>query len=170
MFEGRKNDPTQGGLANKSGRVLEGTVISLFEQHGFQVVSYRAWVKAPHLYSEELLLRDVPYISIYGHNAKTEFLVQSKRLSLTVRIECKWQQVFGSVDEKFPYLYLNCIFAMPEDFIIIVLDGGGAKPSAVSWLKNAAATRQLIPADKGEKKVVVLSLAEFLGWANRALR
>jgi hypothetical protein len=29
-------------------------------------------------------------------------------------IECKWQQVSGSVDEKLPYLYLNCIEAMPE--------------------------------------------------------
>jgi len=170
MREGGGDDPTQGGLANKSGRVLEEIVVSLFEQHRFQVVSYRAWVKAPHLYGEELLLRDAPYISIYGHKAKTEFLVQSKRLSLIVRIECKWQQVFGSVDEKFPYLYLNCIFAMPEDFIIIVVDGGGAKPSAVSWLKNAAATRQLIPADKGGKKVVVFTLAEFMAWANRALR
>lgn len=170
MNEVQKDDSSQGGFANKSGRVLEATVITLFKQHGFEEVSYRAWAKAPYLYGEELLLRDAPYVSIYGHNAKTEFLAQSKRLSLTVRIECKWQQSFGSVDEKFPYLYLNCIFAMPEDFIIVVIDGGGAKPSAVSWLKESASKRLLIPPEKEKKKIVVFSLVEFMAWANRALR
>jgi hypothetical protein len=165
-----KEDRSQGGLANKSGKVLEATVISLFTQHGFLELPFRTWSKSPQSYGEDILLRDVPYTSIYGHKGKTEFLAQSTRLSLAVRIECKWQQSSGSVDEKFPYLYLNCIFAMPEDFIIIVLDGGGAKPLAVSWLKNAAATRHLIPDDKPQKKVLVFTLTEFIIWANRALR
>ena len=158
------------GYANKSGKVLEATVISLFRQHGFQEVPFRVWSKSPQSYGPDILLRDVPYTSIYGHKGKTEFLAQSTRLSLAVRIECKWQQSSGSVDEKFPYLYLNCIFAMPEDFIIIVLDGGGAKPLAVSWLKNAAETRHLVPDNKPQKKILVFTLAEFIIWANRALR
>jgi len=166
----KQKDPSQGGFANKSGRVLEAAVISLFTQHGFQELPFRTWSKSPQSYGEDILIRDVPYTSIYGHNGKTEFLAHSTRLSLTVRIECKWQQSSGSVDEKFPYLYLNCIFAMPENFIIIVLDGGGAKPSAVSWLKNAAATRHLIPDDMPQKKILVFTLAEFMIWANLALR
>jgi hypothetical protein len=164
------NDTAQGGLANRSGKVLEATIVSLFTQHNFNEVPYRKWLKSPDNFGDDILLRDVPYTSIYGHNGKTEFLARSKRLSLDVRIECKWQQSPGSVDEKFPYLYLNCIFAMPEDFIIIVLDGGGAKPTAVAWLKNAATTRHLIPEEKTHKKVLVFTLTEFIIWANCALR
>ena len=56
----------------------------------------------------DLLVRRVPYQSIYGHRGVTEFLAVSASRGLAVRIECKWQQSQGSVDEKFPYLYLNC--------------------------------------------------------------
>src|SRR5262245_14190164 len=100
--------PTQGGIANKQGKVLESTVVSVFTNHGFREVKHSDWAKRPTEFGDEVLIRDVPYTSIYGHKAKTEFLAISKRLSKTVRIECKWQQSSGSVDEKFPYLYLNC--------------------------------------------------------------
>jgi hypothetical protein len=49
----------------------------------------------------------------------------SKAHGVHVRIECKWQQSAGSVDEKLPYLYLNAIESMPEDHVIIVYGGGG---------------------------------------------
>ncbi len=165
-----EKETLQGGIANRQGQVLEASIISFFTQHGFSECSFRKWMAAPSHYGEELLLRHAPYTSIYGHEAKSEFLLQSKRLSLSVRIECKWQQSSGSVDEKFPYLYLNCIFAMPEDLVVIVLDGGGAKPAAVAWLKNAATTRHLIPEDKPEKKVLVFTLGEFIAWGNRVVR
>jgi hypothetical protein len=161
---------SQGGLANKQGRVLESTIITLFRQHSFSVVPYQKWMKDSSAYGEELLLTDAPYTSIYGHQGKTEFLLQSKRLNKSTRIECKWQQSSGSVDEKFPYLYLNCVFAMPENEVIIVLDGGGAKPSAVAWLRNASVTRHLIPDEMQEKTINVFTLAEFIGWANRIVR
>jgi hypothetical protein len=127
-------------------------------------------MKDPSAYSKELLLTDAPYTSIYGHQGKTEFLLQSKRLNRSTRIECKWQQSSGSVDEKFRYLYLNCVFAMPENEVVIVLDGRGAKPAAVAWLRNAAATRHLIPHEMQEKTINVFTLAELMGWANRLVR
>ena len=40
------------------------------------------------------------------------------------------------MDEKFPYLYLNCIQAMPEREIILLIDGNGYKPGALAWLKQ----------------------------------
>lgn len=160
----------QGGLANKQGKFLEATVCDVFQRHGFAVVSYSQWCVAKEKYGNELLLRDVPYKSIYGHNGKTEFCVLSERFSLNARIECKWQQSSGSVDEKFPYLYLNCINAMPEDLVIIIIDGGGAKPSAVEWLKNAARERKFIPLDQPKKRVEVFSIGEFIAWTNTRLR
>lgn len=162
--------PTQGGIANKQGRVLESTIVSVFSNHGFREVKHSDWIKKPQAFGEEILIRGAPYTSIYGHSAKTEFLAVSKRLSKTVRIECKWQQSAGSVDEKFPYLYLNCVQAMPENEIIIILDGGGAKTHAVNWLRQAARDRLFLDATAPAKSIQVFTLSEFIVWGNTALR
>jgi hypothetical protein len=171
-LSGHEVNPATGGkYANTSGRVLEAQVQALFERHGFTVIKYRDWNEQRESYSDtDLLVCGVPYTSIYGHKAKTEFVAISKRLGLNARIECKWQQSAGSVDEKFPYLYLNCVFAMEEPLVIVVVDGGGAKPQALAWLKQAAKRRDFIPNENTEKAVEVLSLAEFTAWGNRRLR
>lgn len=160
----------QGGLANSSGNTLEKMVIATFESKGFQVVMYRQWVINQDKYGQELLLRNVPYETIYGHNGNTEFLIKSQRYNLDVRLECKWQQSSGSVDEKFPYLYLNCIEKMPEPTIIIIVDGGGAKPGAVEWLKSAANSSRYWKNDKPQKEILVMDLQGFIIWANNTFR
>ncbi|MGC2423417.1 MAG: PD-(D/E)XK nuclease superfamily protein [Nitrospirota bacterium] len=86
-----------------------------------------------------------------------------------MRIECKWQQVSGSVDEKLPYLYLNCVEAMPEDYIIIIIDGGGFRAGSITWLKEAAKSNKYNEAGV-MKSILVFSLAEFIAWANKNLR
>ncbi len=160
----------QGSLANSSGNTLEQTIVATLSSKGFTVVRHRDWLRNPASYGCELLLRNVPYQSIYGHDAKTEFVIRSERYGLDIRVECKWQQSNGSVDEKFPYLYLNCLEGMPEEHIIIVLDGGGAKHCAVAWLKNAC-KRSLYTSPASQPKTIeVMSLAEFLMWANRTFR
>ena len=161
---------SQGGLANSSGNTLEQTVIATFSSKGFQVAPYRNWLVNPASFGGDVLLRRVPYTSIYGHNGVTEFLAISSRYELNARIECKWQQSAGSVDEKFPYLYLNCLERMPEQHIIIIVDGGGAKLSAVTWLKTVAAEGRYASATSVQKKIQVFSLSEFIVWANRTLR
>jgi hypothetical protein len=169
MVDDGHSSPSQGGIANRQGRVLEGTVISVFENHGFTRASYSGWHKCPEKYGDEVLVCGAPYTSIYGHRGKTEFLAISKRLNRTIRIECKWQQSAGSVDEKFPYLYLNCVQAMPENEIVIILDGGGAKEHAVNWLRQAARDRLFLE-HHPDKKIHVLTLSEFLIWGNTTLR
>lgn len=156
---------TQGNQANQTGNVLEQTIASTFASKGFEVLMYREWIKHPDAHSSDLLLKNVPYDTIYGHKGNTEFLLKSERLDLEVRIECKWQQVAGSVDEKFPYLYLNCIETMSENEIILIVDGGGYKAGALAWLKAAVQERryQTDPA----KEIRVFSLVEFLTWANK---
>ena len=160
---------SQGGLAASSGNTLERTVIATLESKGFETVRFRVWAKKPHKYGKELLLTNVPFETIYGHNGNTEFLVKSERYSLEIRIECKWQQSSGSVDEKFPYLYLNCIQQMPEKTIIIIVDGGGAKQGAVDWLRQAAESK-LFQNSQNETDIQVMNLAEFLIWANTVFR
>ena len=160
---------SRGGSANRQGRVLEQTVIPTFVAHGFEVVPYSRWSKYPDRYGHDLLLKHVPYTTIYGHNGFSEFMATSQRLALAVRIECKWQQSSGSVDEKFPYLYLNCVEALPENDILVVVGGGGFKAGAVEWFKKAVEERRFLPPDS-LKNISVLTLDEFLQWANRTLR
>ncbi len=162
--------PEQGNLANASGNTLERAVQSVFQSKGFTIINYRTWANAKARYGEELLLLNAPYTSIYGHQGRTEFLATSVRYSFEIRIECKWQQSNGSVDEKLPYLYLNAIEAMPENHIVIVIDGNGFKPGAVSWLRRAVKERVYTYKDNDNKLIEVLNLREFFTWANRILR
>ena len=152
-----------GSLANRQGSILEQQVRQTFVSHGFKDVCFKEYARYGHQLGEDLLVRRVPYRSIYGHDGVTEFLAVSRRLGFAIRIECKWQQSQGSVDEKFPYLYLNCIEAMPEREIFLLVDGNGYKSGALAWLKKAAAEQSV-------KTIHVFNLVEFLIWANKALR
>ncbi|KAF0179151.1 MAG: Site-specific DNA methylase [Nitrospirae bacterium] len=158
----------QGALANIGGNLLEKTVQEIFLAKGFQLVKYKQWKDRLDLYGKELLLTNAPYVSIYGHSGTTEFLAISERHGFTMRIECKWQQSAGSVDEKLPYLYLNAVEAMPEDRIVIIIDGGGFKDGALRWLRECAEKSKY--AAGTAKNIQVFSLAEFMSWANRLLR
>ena len=160
---------TQCGFANSSGSVLERMIREVMASKGFEVVPYSQYTKRPERYGTELLLQNVPYTTIYGHDSKTEFLLVSADYDLRVRIECKWQQSAGSVDEKYPYVYLNAVEAMPEKDIFIVLGGAGAKKGAVEWLKQAAQGRRY-RAEAAEKNIRVMSIDEFVAWANRTFR
>lgn len=162
--------PTQGGTANTQGRILENTIIPTFEARGFEVIKYSDWKKKPDKYGSEILLKHVPYTTIYGHKGYTEFLAQSKRYHLNHRIECKWQQSSGSVDEKLPYLYLNCLEAMPEPNVIIIAGGGGMKKGAIPWLKRVVLGRSYFSEGIEEKNIQVFSLEEFILWANQTLK
>jgi hypothetical protein len=166
----KKKNPihTSGRLANKQGNLLESTVKDIFISKGFTLKKYKDYISS-ETEIDNLILTNAPYTSIYKHNGKTEFLVKSHHYNLSVRIECKWQQSQGSVDEKLPYLYLNCVESMPEDNIMIVIDGNGFKKGAVEWLKEAASQRKFLPTDS-KKKIQVFTLTEFLVWANHTLR
>ncbi len=156
--------------ANSSGHTLESAIISTFTSKKFTVVSYCKYIKDPEKYGKELLLKNIPFTTIYMHRGQTEFLVKSDKYQLEIRIECKWQQSSGSVDEKFPYLYLNCIEKMPEEKIFIIVDGSGAKQGSLNWLKQACQTKLYTNETNNKKEIVVMNLAEFLIWANKTLR
>jgi hypothetical protein len=161
--------PSQGQMANHSGNILEQTILGVFLNKGFELVTRKELTAHPERYGKELLIKNVPYRSIYGHNSKTEFVVVSEHYQLEIRIECKWQQNAGSVDEKLPYLYLNCIEGMPEKTIFIILGGGGFKPGAIAWLKNAVQMGKY--QEPGSlKDIRVYSIDDFITWANRKLR
>ena len=156
-----------GALANSSGRVLENIVESSLNSKGLVTVQYKAWCKAPEKYGDELLLKNVPYTSIYNHAGKTEFLIKSKAYALETRIECKWQQSSGSVDEKYPFLFLNCTEKMQEPHIIILLDGGGAKQGAINWLEQACLD---FNKNNSIRTIDLMNSTKFIQWVNKRLR
>jgi len=155
----------QGGTtANHSGRTLEGIVRGALTAVGLVPVSHREWQKSPELFGSELLLQNVPYDTIYGHRGNTEFLAQSKKHNVNARIECKWQQSTGSVDEKFPYLFLNCVNQMKEPLVILLCDGGGAKPGALHWLRHACNSFTLEEKTKSKRVIELMSTTDFISW------
>ena len=127
----------KGTKSNITRNQLEVAVKTVLIGKGFELINYRVWEKNKEKYGEELLLENVPFTTIYNHKGNTEFLLISKKYDLRIRIECKWQQVAGSVDEKLPYLYLNTIEAMPENSIMILIDGAVWKTGAIQWLKDS---------------------------------
>ncbi len=161
---------SQGAYASNQGGMLESTVKSVLHRHGFEIVAHSEYRKKPEKYGKELLLMNVPYDTVYRHKGKTEFQLVSEKYQLKIRIECKWQQSNGSVDEKLPYLYLNCIETMPEDQIVIVIDGAGWKKGAIEWLKTAVAEKKYTTEKNRNKVIQVFNLSEFITWANKVFR
>jgi hypothetical protein len=88
-----------------------------------------------HSVHDQILWKNAPYESIYGTRCRSEFLLQLGERK--IRIECKYQSVAGSVDEKLPYLMMNFTQQVPEDETIIIIDGDGWRPGAVQWLRTA---------------------------------
>lgn len=159
-----------GAVANSNGRVLENIVESSLNTKGFTSINYKDWHKDPTTFGEEVLIKNVPYLNVYNHASKTEFVIRSKKHSLDTRIECKWQQASGSVDEKYPFLFINCAERMNEPQIIILLDGGGAKPGAINWLRCACESFNLQQKEGLKRRIDLMNSTEFLQWVNRTLK
>lgn len=157
----------KGTKSNITGNQLEVAVKTVLTGKGFELINYRIWEKNKEKYGEELLLENVPFTTIYEHKGNTEFLLISQKYDLRIRIECKWQQVAGSVDEKLPYLYLNTIEAMPENSIMILIDGEGWKAGAIKWLKEAVRQKKYTTEQNKDKNIMVFNLTEFFTWANK---
>lgn len=130
---------THGAMANKTGNSLEKFVKDHLEASGY--------TPFPLSFKKQLLgniksvggkqyATQVPVgNSIYESPRNCDFMViNPAKFPDGLIIECKWQQVAGSVDEKYPFLYFNIMkCGVPT---VILLDGGGCKPSAKKWLKS----------------------------------
>lgn len=158
-----------GTTANRSGKYLEAQVIgacrcwSGYNEDtgvgGISVVPYRLWKSAS---LRPALVLNVPYETIYGTVGRSEFgLFLPER---DIRIECKWQAVSGSVDEKFPYVLANML-QCAELEIIIICDGNGAKRQAVQWLTKEAGHQGAAIG----KKILVCNTGGFMSWVQRTL-
>lgn len=70
----------QGSLASRQGKILEDTVEATFRAKGFDVVNYRIWHKNPKKYTDDLLLKNCPFTTIYTPPWKYEIFIKFKKI------------------------------------------------------------------------------------------
>ncbi len=178
----------QGALANMSGHILEKTIIPMMQGYGYKVIIHSETKKHPELLNEKkIVFTNVPFTSIYNHTGKTEYVIINTAKGKKIRVEAKNQQSAGSVDEKFPNLFLNAIYSYPEDEIILLIEGKGWKPGALNWIRNAVneynknfdtyaealkTLKPLLASNQEEpkkKKISMMNLSEFLTYFTKEL-
>jgi hypothetical protein len=125
--------------ACNSGRFLEGVIQREFAERKVPVFDWCLVGNNGDIFERRFLLRNVPYTNLYGGPSRSEFVYRDFYNEIDIRIECRWQEVPGSVDEKFPYLLLNARHAMPESEVWLIVDGSGARQRAINWFRGAAA-------------------------------
>jgi hypothetical protein len=147
----------QGKQANFTGKMLENQVYSRIESAGYVQVKNKEFYKTNGFFSDKIFAKHC-FIgnSIYGTSIYTDVLLYNKiKYPNKLAIEIKWQQIGGSVDEKYPYLVLNIKEIFPCKAIIII-DGGGYKEGALAWLKNQV----------DAKLINVFNISDFYKWIN----
>ncbi len=153
---------TDGNRANENGKRGEELTRNILTIHtGFREMHHRDWNKEGR--PAETLVQHAPYASIYGAGTKcrSEFLVSDSEGDL-VRIECKTQNVGGSVDEKLPYLFLNASQMWEEPIGLIVLHGKGFRECAVDWLRSVVDDFNRSRPFDGERRLYVQTIPEFM--------
>ncbi|MBD2507006.1 hypothetical protein H6G91_06950 [Nostoc muscorum FACHB-395] len=159
---------TQGARAVTSGNVLEKAVEGTLLGHGYVQVGFDLPKKQrlacllssnhiPKRYARQVYIG----AGIYGSYIYVDFyIIGATSVSSGLIIECKWQQTSGSVDEKLPYLNLNIQNCYPAQAVVLI-DGGGMKPQAVSWLGKQVSFNQNL--------LSVHNLSSFIAWSNNNL-
>lgn len=153
---------SQGAKANKNGKIFENMCIPIFVEYGFEVLKHKDFLKREKAGTlpTRYVIKDAPYRTIYDHRGKSEFLICAED-NREIRIENKYQEAAGSVDEKYPYTLLNAM-NYPEKEVIIVIDGGGYKPGARRWIVDRVNENWLHFAPA--KSIKVMTIIEFKKW------
>ncbi|MEE9312205.1 MAG: PD-(D/E)XK nuclease superfamily protein [Planctomycetota bacterium] len=134
-----KQTPVSGGSkANATGNQLERFVCQTLENHGYAEFwnHKKQFMEIRNTIGGKQFAQQIPVgPTIYDTDRRCDIYVMNRaKFPDDLVIECKWQQAKGSVDEKYPYLLFNIIrTGIPT---IVVIDGDGARPAAVAWLKS----------------------------------
>ena len=167
---------TGGTIANINGREAEWIVEQIIADSGYEVVKYSDYHSSKRktaLYDsvDKLLVKNVPYYNIYGLLGKTEFVAYDRTNDRQIRIEVKFQKSHGSVDEKYPFMYLNAVFGYEENEVIFIVDGDGYRKGARDWLVMAAESQMFFDESAlRSKKITVMSISEFSDFVRRGFR
>ena len=148
---------TSGFNANESGHLFESSIMGALKAKGFVVVPYSQWAQDRQGYEHvrRLVLRNVPYRSIYAHNGRIEFLLKAKEFDCDILIQSMRQSRSASVDEKLPYVWHNARLNYPQRDTILIVIGTGWKPGPLQWARAQTHTTEGFS---------VMTFEEFLGW------
>lgn len=149
---------SQGAKANLTGNRLERFIEHNLIDYGFAKVADKiALTNAMHSLSKPSYASQVNIgQTIYGTDLICDFLLfHPQKWPEGLVIEAKWQQVGGTVDEKYPYFLLN-IWAS-EYATIFVLDGGGYRLGAEQWIRSR----------QKDNLLHVFNMMEFQTWVNQ---
>jgi hypothetical protein len=129
---------SSGSRANKTGNRLERFVQEALAERGYAEFwnhKAQAFANRKSIGGKQFLKQLPVGDTIYDTTRKCDFFIVNRdKFKDDLIIECKWQQSSGSVDEKYPFLYFNIIkTGVPT---VVLIDGGGYKPAALSWLKD----------------------------------
>ena len=93
------NQLTQGAQANLNGKMFENRIESIIQG---KTANYES---------------QVPYTNLYGSDrARMDFCIKGK---INLNIECKYQKVSGSVDEKIPFCIEN-LLKQDKDGVLVL--------------------------------------------------
>jgi hypothetical protein len=146
-----------GTQANYTGNTLEQFVEHRLVKSGYAFVRPNQFVPAAYIRQPIYTRRFHAGTNIYGTSIFCDFAVyHPTKWPNCLIIEAKWQQVVGSVDEKYPYLVLN-IQSQYAYQTILLLDGGGYKKGAEQWMRKQAGSGNLLH---------VFNMAQFQTWVN----
>lgn len=149
----------QGGTqANYTGTILERFILDRLNEQGYTYVLPIRFTPARVLEQPIYTRRFHVGQSIYDTPQYCDFIVyHPKKWPNNLIIESKWQEVGGSVDEKYPYLVLN-IQMKYTSLTILILDGGGYKKGAEKWIRSQAGNGNLL---------MVFNMQQFTAWVNK---
>ncbi len=115
--------------------------------------------------SERWLIKNYPYTTIFGTRGKREWFLESPEW--TGQLECKFQNVGGSVDEKMVYL-VETLCRTPIDSLALVYGGRywteeTRGRAVIDWLKSESLSVQ----HHYGKHLLVFDMDTFFDWVGR---
>lgn len=146
-------------------KALRKIIEDIFKELEFEIYTDNQ-VKKLEEFPDKFVIRNSSYKTIYKQKGRSTFYVIDMTKNIRMRIEIKIQNTSGSVDEKFPYLYLNAATSHDAD-VLIILDGGGYKYSAKQWLENKIEEKWLIT---GDKEIKLLNVVDGLKYIEETFR
>ena len=126
-----------GSGANKSGQRLEDFVASILEEHDYRFIERDKFFPMQKMQQAIYTRQYETNIDIYGRKRTVDFILYHPALYQNcLVIQCKWQAVSGTVEQKYPFEVLN--ITQDGYDTIIILDGRGYSQGARQWLLNQA--------------------------------
>lgn len=124
----------QGRQANQNGKAFEQQIAQRLRSKGYMQVDVIPEYQNPNQPFFISQYRS-PFVSIYNLPMRVDFFVwHPSRYPNGLIVECKYQEIAGSTDEKLPYT-VACLKKTGIPAILLLI-GKGAKRGAIDWRLN----------------------------------